>query len=184
MDELARQSLDAVGRLLERTTPWLSEIGTWMFGGLLAVSLIIISALLTVGPVDAAVRTSIALFACALPLNVAGIVVLRLTKDLIQFGVDDLAHQAFKESGFPEIDSHFPEASEREALSKRRASVALRYSLGTATISAVLTLAGLAAALWHMAWWIGGALVAMTLVGVGLVLVVFATAEKSKSARK
>jgi hypothetical protein len=41
-------------------------------------------------------------------MDVAGIVVLRLTKDLMDFGVDDLALQAFKESGFPEIDAYFP----------------------------------------------------------------------------
>jgi len=176
--------MDAVGRLLERTTPWLSDIGSWIFGGLIAVNLLTISSLLTLGPVDAAVRISITIFACALPLNVAGIVVLRLTKDVIQFGVDDLAQQAFKESGFPEIDAYFPEASERGQLSKRRSSVALRYSLAIAAVSAALTLAGLAAALSHIAWWVGGALLVMTMISAGLVLVVFAHAEHSNSARK
>lgn len=93
--------------MLDRTTPWLSEIGKWIFGGLVAVNLVVIAALLTVGPVDAAVRISVALFACALPLDVAGIVVLRLTKDLVDIGLDDLALQAFKESGFPEIERTF-----------------------------------------------------------------------------
>ena len=181
MDERARQTFDAMGRLLDRTTPWLSEIGSWIFGGLVAVNLVVISALLTVGPVDAAVRISVTLFACALPLNVAGIVVLRLTKDLIDLGVDDLAQQAFKESGFPEIDAYFPPASERAALSKRRASVALRYSLAIAAVSAALTLAGLGAALWHMAWWIGSALLVMTMLAAGVVLVAFAHAQPPDS---
>ena len=110
MDERAKQSLDAIRRLLDRTTPWLSEIGSWIFGGLVAVNFVLISALLTVGPVDSAVRISVTLFACALPMDVAGIVVLRLTKDLMDFGVDDLALQAFKESGFPEIDAYLPPA--------------------------------------------------------------------------
>ena len=134
MDERAKQSLDAIRRLLDRTTPWLSEIGSWIFGGLVAVNFVLISALLTVGPVDSAVRISVTLFACALPMDVAGIVVLRLTKDLMDFGVDDLAVQAFKESGFPEIDVYFPPAPERAAILKRRSGVALRYSLGIAVL--------------------------------------------------
>jgi hypothetical protein len=105
VDERARQSLDGIGRLLDRTTPWLSEIGSRIFGGLVAVNLVIISALLTVGPADAAVRISVTVLACALPLSVAGMVVSRLTKDLYDLGVDDLALQAFRESGFPDIDA-------------------------------------------------------------------------------
>lgn len=184
MDERARQSLDAIGRLLDRTTPWLSEIGSWIFGGLVAVNLVVISSLLTVGPVDAAVRISVTVFACALPLNVAGIVVLRLTKDLMDFGVDELALQAFKESGFPEIDAYFPPATERSALLKRRASLALRYSLAIAALSAALTFTGVVAALWHMAWWIGSVLLAMVVLSAGLVLVVFAHAQPPEFAPK
>ena len=176
MDERARQSLDAIGRRLDRTAPWLSEIGSRTFGGLVAVNLVVISSLLTVGPVDAAVRLSVTLCACALPMNVAGIVVLRLTKDLMDFGVDDLALQAFKESGFPAIDAYFPPAPERAALLKRRAGVARRYSLAIAAFSAAITLASLVAALWHMAWWIGSVLLVMVAVSGGLVLVVFAHA--------
>jgi len=184
VDERARQSFDAIGRLLDRTTPWLSEIGSWIFGGLVAVNLVVISSLLTVGPVDAAVRISVTLLACALPLSVAGIVVLRLTKDLTDLRVDDLALQAFKEAGFPEIDAYFPPAPERPALVKRRATVALRYSLAIAVLSGALTFAGLAAALWHMAWWIGSVLIVMAALSAGLVLLVFARAQPPESARE
>jgi hypothetical protein len=182
VDERARQSLDAIDRLLDRTTPWLSEIGSWIFGGLVAVDLVGISSLLTVGPVDAAVRLSITLLACALPISVAGIIVLRLTKDLTDFGVDDLALQAFKESGFPNIESYFPPARQRPAVLKRRAGIALRYALAIAAVSAALTLAGLVAALWHMAWWIGGALLVMAALSAGLVIVVFARANNAETA--
>ncbi|HEY7169409.1 MAG TPA: hypothetical protein VH417_01110 [Vicinamibacterales bacterium] len=182
MDERARQSLDAIDRLLDRTTPWLSEIGSWIFGGVVAVDLVGISSLLTVGPVDAAVRLSITLFACALPMSVAGIVVLRLTRDLIAVGVDDLAQQAFRESGLPDIDAYFPTPRERPALLKRRAGLALRYALAIAAVSGALTLAALVAALWHMAWWIGGALLVMSVCSAGLVLVVFAHAENAENA--
>ncbi len=182
MDERARQSLDAISRLLDRTTPWLSDIGSWIFGGLVAVNLVVISSLLTVGPVDIAIRISITALACALPLSVAGIVVLRLTKDLTDFRVDDLALQAFKESGFPRIESYFPAAAKRPALSRRRSALALRYCFAIAAISTSLTLAGLVAALWHMAWWIGAVLLSMVALSVGLVLVVFIHAQPRDSA--
>jgi len=182
VDERARQSLDALSRLLDLTAPWLSEIGSWIFGGLVAVNLVVISALLTVGPVDAAVRTSVTLFACALPLNVVGLVLLRLTKDLIDLGVDELALKAFNESGFPEIDAYFPAASDRPAVLKRRSELALRYSLAIAVLSAAVTLAGLAASLWHMAWWIATVLLVMTALSAGLMLVVFAHAQPPDSA--
>ena len=182
MDERAKQSLDAIRRLLDRTTPWLSEIGSWIFGGLVALNLVVVSALLTVGPVDSAVRIAVTLFASAFPVDVAGIVVLRLTKDLIDQGVDDLARQAFKESGFPEIDAYFPPAAERAAILKRRSGIALRYSLGIAMVSVALTLGGMVAALWHMAWWIGSVLLLMVALSAGLVLLVFAHAQPPHSA--
>jgi hypothetical protein len=184
VDELASQSFHAIGRLLDRTTPWLSEIGSWIFGGLVAVNLVVISSLLTVGPVDVAVRISVTVFACALPLSVAGIIVLRLTRDLTDLGVDNLALEAFKESGFPDIDAYFPTAAERAPLLKRRANLALRYALTIAAISAALTLAGLVAALWHMAWWIGSALLVMAALSAGLVIVAFAHAQPPESARE
>jgi len=182
MDERARQSLDGIGRLLDRTTPWLSEIGKWILGGLIAVNLVVMSSLLTVGSVDAAVRIAITLFACALPMNLAGLVVLRLTKDFMDYGVDDLARQAFKESGFPEIDAYFPPAPEPAASMNRRVGVALRYSLAIAAIGGALTLAGLVAALWHMAWWIGSVLLLMMAVSTTLVFAVLAHAQPPATA--
>jgi hypothetical protein len=115
---------------------------------------------------------------------VVGIVVLRLTKDQMAFGVDALARQAFKESGFPKIDAYFPPSSKRAALQKRQGRVALFYSLAIAFVSAALTLAGLVAALWHMAWWIGTALLVMSVLSGGLMLLVFAHAQPPDSARE
>lgn len=179
MDERATQSFDAISRLFDRTTPWLAEIGKWVFGGFIAINMVVMSSLLTIGPVDVAVRIAITLFASALPMNLAGLVVLRLTKDLSDFGVDDLAHQAFRESGFAEIDSYFPAAPERAALAKQRANMSLRYSLAIAAISGALTLAGLTAALWHMAWWIGCVFVVTVALSAALVVAMLAHAQQA-----
>ena len=100
----------------------------------------------------------------------------------MDLSVDDLALKAFKESGFPEIDVHFPAPSDRAALLKRRSDVALRYSLAIAPLSAAVTFAGLVAALWHTASWIGTILLVMTVLSAGLILVVFADAQPPDSA--
>jgi len=182
VDRRARQSLDGISKLLDRTTPWLSDVGSWIFGGLVAADLVVISALLTVGPVDAAIRIAVTALVCALPLNVAGIILLRLMKDLNEFGVDDHALQAFRESGFSDIDAYFPSAPDRAALSTRRTGLALRYSLVIATLSTGLTLAGTDAALWHMSWWIAVIFLVMVALSAGAVVAVFAHAQPPVSA--
>lgn len=171
--EQTQRASDAMGVLLERMTPWLFDIGTWVFGGLTAFSLLVVSALLTVGPKDAAILVSISALACALPLNVAGICVLRLVKDMKEVGVDDLTLQAFKDAGYPEVGSYNPPAGEREAREKRRRDTALWCSLGIATCTVVLTVTGLTAALWYMAWWIGVLVLLVALASVGLLAIVF-----------
>ncbi len=69
LDAQARAAMRADAILLERTTPGLFEVGTWVFGGLTAFNILLISALITVGPVDTAILVSITAFACALPLT-------------------------------------------------------------------------------------------------------------------
>jgi len=114
------RGLRALGAAL---TPWLLDVGSWIFGGLIAVNLIVMSSLITVGPVDRAIRVSIVAFACALPLNVAGICLLRIITDIKAVGFDDLTLKAFQDAGFPDIDAYFPPVREREALRARRSNV-------------------------------------------------------------
>ena len=104
VDEQSARTFRALRNLAERITPWLVDVGSWIFGGLTAVNLVVISALITVGPVDAAIRTSTAALAAALPLNVAGIILLRLIKDVNDVCLDDLTLRAFQDAAFPEID--------------------------------------------------------------------------------
>jgi hypothetical protein len=122
--EQSRAALRGLGGLIERVTPWLFSVGSWIFGGLTAFGLVVISALLTIGPVDKAVLISITAFACALPLNVSGIFLLRLVTDIQDIKVDDLALQAFQNAGFPDIESHFLPPAERQSRYKRMSNVA------------------------------------------------------------
>jgi hypothetical protein len=170
-DEMAGRTAMGIRNLVERITPWLFSVGSWVFGGLIAFELFIVSALLTVDAVDRAVLLAITAFACALPLNVAGICLLRLVGDLREIGIDDLTLKAFQEAGFPDIETYFPD-TQKDVLHSRRSHAALGSSGPIAALSLALTTVGFAAALWHMAWWIALAFIVMaigTVVGVGAV---------------
>lgn len=150
VDEQTARTSKGLRNLAETTLPWLTDVGSWIFGGLTAVNLVVISALITVGPVDAAIRMSTAALATALPLNVAGIVLLRLIRDMNDVGLNDLTLRAFQDASFPDIDAYFPPPREKATQHVRRSRVALLYSMGIAVMSIVLTLTGMTAAVWHM----------------------------------
>jgi len=175
--EIARQSMATMKGLsgfVDKITPWLFAVGNWICGGLTAFALVAISALLTVGPVDKAVLISITAFACALPLNVSTIFLLRMVKDAKEIRVDEVALRAFQDAAFPNIETYFHASSERESRHKRISKAALGYCLGAGSLGTALTLVGLVSALWHMAWWIGAVLIAMVLLCFGASLSIFA----------
>ena len=58
----------------------------------------------------------------------------------------------------------------------------LRYSLGLAALSTALKLTGTVAALWHMAWWVGVELLAMTMISAVAVLAVLGASLPPDSA--
>ena len=185
LDPAERPSLNALARLVEWITPLLVAVGSWVFGGLIALNLVLVAALITVGPVDRAVLIAVIAFACALPLELAGIVLLRLTKDLQDVRIDDLALKAFQEARFPNIEAYFPPARERQSFSKRHARIALAYALVIALLSTALTLAGLVASLWHMAPWVGEVFLAtVALSAVILVAVVTHSLPPQSEAEK
>src|SRR5215472_2943551 len=90
----------AFGKLVESITPWLVEFGSWIFGGLIAFTLLVMASLITVGPVDPAITVATAAFALALPLDLTGLLLLRLLQDLKHVGFEEEAAQAFQEAGF------------------------------------------------------------------------------------
>lgn len=154
-DDWARATR-GLGRLVEQITPLLLDLGSWIFGALIAVNLILLGALLTVGPVDLAIKISTVALALALPADVAGFFVLRLVTDLSKAGVTDVATQAMVAEGYSVED-----AIPREALEKKLRRSTLVYSYVLLVPALLLTLTGVTAALWHMGWWIGIAFVLM-----------------------
>ena len=178
----ARVSFTGLSNLLERLTPWLQEVGSWIFGGLSAFSVVVIASLITVGPVDAAILMSTVALASGLPLNVTGILLLRLIKDTKDLGIDDLTLEAFRDAGFPDIEAHFPPPGRRASLHKRRARIGLHYAFAIAGTSTMLTFAGLGAALWHMAWWIAVTFLAVVVLSVVLAILAIAQAQPPEAA--
>lgn len=163
----------AFGTLLERMTPWLLDLGNWIFGALIAFSLVIIGAMLTVGPVDRAVLVATAAFAVALPLDVAGFILLRLAADMKKVDLETVATAAFVEAGFSsdEVGQVLdPRESERQ-----RTRRVLGFSYSLLQLTALITFVGVTAALWHMAWWIGVAFAAMLVLSLVVVVVALNT---------
>ena len=173
MDKQAQQSMKAFGNLVDRITPWLFSFGSWIFGGLIAFNLLIIASLITVGPTHPAILVSITAFACALPLDVGGLFLLKLVQDMKDVGFEDHVLHAFQDAGIP-IEAYFPPPQASGSLYKRGTHVALRYSLGIVGLCIVLTLTGIVATLWYMAWWIGVVFIAMIMLSQAIVVIVIA----------
>ena len=182
-EEQYKQGMKAFGGFVERITPWLFEVGNWIFGGLIAFTLLVIASLLTVGPVDHAINVATAAFALALPLDVTGLFLLRLVQDLKQVGFEEELAQAFHEVGFT-VGEQVLSPQALETMRTRRTRIVLGYCLGILTLSALLTLTGIIAALWHMAWWIAVAFFAMVMLCQGIVFVAIATSQPPDSAEE
>jgi uncharacterized membrane protein len=178
--EQFKQSMKAFGKFVERITPWLFEVGSWIFGGLIAFTLVVIAALFTVGPVDPAITVSAAAFALALPLDLAGLFLLRLVQDLKRVGFEEEMAQAFQDVGFT-VGAQIASPKALESLRKRRTGIVLGSSLGILALSALLTLTGMTAALWHMAWWIGVVFLAMVMISLAIVIVAIVTIQPPDS---
>lgn len=174
MEEQSKQTKKAFGNYLEAISPWLLEFGNWIFGGLIAFNLVVVASLLTVGPAHPAILVSVTAFACALPLNLTGLFILKLLQDMKDIKLDELMQQAFKDADFPNVDAYFPDTQGMETFHKKRRDVTLRYSMGLASLSMTLTLIGLVAALYYMAWWIAALFVAMVILSLALLLTAMA----------
>jgi hypothetical protein len=143
---------------------------------LIAFTLLVMAALIPLGLVDRAVTIALTTLALALPLNVAGLFLLRLIQDKRHTGFVEEWEQVLEE-GEPGGGAKAVLPRAREARQKRRTGVVLVYCLGLLAVSALLTMTGMTATLWHAAWWIGAAFLAMTLISQGIVIAALITLE-------
>jgi ABC-type multidrug transport system fused ATPase/permease subunit len=166
--ELNRQSMQAVEAVTESITPWLVEFGTWIFAGLIGFAVILIAPLVTVGPIESTIVVSTVALALTLPLNLAGLLLLRLVQDMRRY--EDKLAQGFHDASAI-LGTEFASPLAASPTQKRRTEVILLVSLGILAVSVLLTLIGLTAALWHIAWWIGILFLLMTIISLGIVIV-------------
>ncbi len=176
--ELYRQGMEAFEKVVESITPWLVEFGTWIFAGLIGFALIVIAPLVTIGPVEATILVSTAALALTLPLNVAGLLLLRLVQDMQRY--EDKLAQGFHDASVI-LGSDFAAPLAASSIQKRRTEIILLVSLGLLTVSVLLTLVGLTAALWHVAWWIGALFLLMTVISLGIVVVALSAVRPPQS---
>jgi hypothetical protein len=169
---LFSQSMEAVAKLVEHITPWLVDVGAWIFAGLTGFALILLASLMTVGPIEPSIIVSTVALALTLPLNVAGLLLLRLVKDVERF--EDQLVQGLHDAGLI-MGAQFVAPLATGSAPTRRSRIILLCSLALLTLSTVLTLTGLIAALWRVAWWIGMVFVLMTIISVGIVIVALVT---------
>jgi hypothetical protein len=165
---VASQGRIAFRRLVESITPWLVEVGNWIFAGLIAFIVLVLAPLLTAGSVDRALTVATVTFALALPMALAGLVLLRLARDTGHIGFAEEWAQALQDAGLP-IGGQIASADGLESLRKRQTNVILVFSFALLVLSGLLTLTGLVAAFWHMAWWIGVLFLAMVIISLGIV---------------
>jgi hypothetical protein len=169
-----RQAEKAFEEATELTTPWLVDVGAWIFAGLIAFILVVMAPLIIAPSFDRALTIAVVTFALALPLDLAGLVMLRLIQDMAHVGFSEEWARAFQDAGLP-LGEQLASPKAREAQRKKRATIVLRYSFGVLTLSVALTLTGLTAALWHIAWWIGVIFLAMAIVSLGIVIAALVT---------
>ncbi len=151
-EEMNRRLWIGFGKFIDQINPWLNEVGIIIFGSLIALNLVILASLFTIGPVDPAIKIATAAFAFALPLKVTGLILLRLIKEFKNVKFEDRMAQAFNEAGF--VSDQIPKLESFDEIRKERAKNAVRLSLVILALSVILVLVGLTATLWHMAWWI------------------------------
>src|SRR5215831_9896310 len=142
--ELNRQSMQAFEAVTESITPWLVEFGTWIFAGLIGFAVILIAPLVTVGPIESTIIVSTVALALTLPLNLAGLLLLRLVQDLRRY--EDKLAQGFHDASVI-LGTEFAAPLSASPTQKRRTEVILLISLGILIVSVLLTLIGLTAAL-------------------------------------
>lgn len=159
-------------RFIDQVAPSLFEVGVWLFGGLLAFDLLVLAALFTVGPEQAPIRLATASLAFALPLNLFGLILLRLLRELKDASYERKLVQALQDEGFASEQLPSPEVVDASmaAVRKRRTAVVLPVAAATLLISLLLSLLGLVATLWYMSWWIAvGFLIVVLLASAGVI---------------
>lgn len=126
---------------------WLYELGGWIFGALIAASLMVLQDLIPLGATDRV--TVIAALACALaiPFHIAGLVIVRYVRDLLQAASELVAQNSGAGSERPGAITF---SAQIFSPSKRRA---MDMAVSTCLfLGSLFTLVALAAAFLRISW--------------------------------
>lgn len=165
LDDTWRRTQVGFSLFLDVMTPWLLELGGWIFGALIAFDLVMLGVVLTIGPVDGPVKIATAAFALAMPPTVVGFVLLRLVADMLKIRLQETATKAFQDAGFSLEEVAMPEPRQLE---RTMSTVTLAYTYSLMLVSVLLTVVGLTAALWHSAWWIAVVFLVVLVLSLGV----------------
>ena len=174
-----------MARFIHRIAPTLFELGAWIFGSLIAFNLLVLASLFTIGPAANSIQVAAAAFALALPLDLVGLFLLRMIQGLKNTGLEDKLAQAFQEQGL--VSDQFPAPPDieatLEAMRKRRAEIVMRWSSVILALSFLLTLTGLVATLWYMAWWIAVSFIIMVVLSLSIVILVLIASQPDEASQ-
>ncbi len=165
--------------------PWLFDFGSWLFGGLIAFSIVAIQSPIFMASADrdAAMIISACAYALALPLDIAGLCLLRLIQGIKQHNVEEEMQRTLQDVRYPGGQQAAPGDAFEQQRQRRTYNVIVSASW-LSGLALLLTLLGLAASLWHIAWWIAIAFLLVALVSALLVtLMISAPPPQSKAER-
>lgn len=125
---------------------WLYEVGGWIFTGLIAVALMIVLNLITVGIADRVLLVAGLVLAAALPLNLAGLWIVRYIQNLDQALAEakpPVARQPIEDESTVMVASAQIFSAKKRKFTNDIITIIL-------ALSVLLTLLGLSLALWHI----------------------------------
>lgn len=163
--QLHKQTKEATETLISHIAPWFFEFGNWIFGGLIAYSIVLIQSPILNSAVtrgDRALVICTLTLALALPLDVLGLIVLRLFGDLRRFDLEKEMQETYKavlEAADPTYGELDQAALER--WQKKRMAWIFNLSVSILFVVLALTIAATTAAIWYVMWWIAVVFLAM-----------------------
>lgn len=159
------QAKEASETFISRMAPWFLEFGSWIFGGLIAYSIVLIQAPILNSAVtrgDQALVICTLMLALALPLDIIGLIVLRLFGDLRRFDLENEFADAFSEmADAADPTREKPDQAAIEHWQKKRLALIFHISVAILLIVLVLTIAATVAAMWYVMWWVAGVFLLM-----------------------
>lgn len=129
---------------------WLYEVGGWIFTGLIAIALMIVQDLISLGPSDRALLIAAFALAAALPLNLTGLWIVRYIKNL-DLAVEE-AKQYLAQNKAVDEDTVISLRSDDEAFSAAKKKFTNLVVTIVLALSVLFTLIGISSALWHISW--------------------------------